>query len=44
MDTRDVLPGFTELIETTPANDRFFTDIYKACLGWDGSDPLRSFG
>ena len=44
MDTRSVLPGFTELIQSTVANERFFTGIHKAALGWDGTDPLRSFG
>jgi hypothetical protein len=44
IDTRDVLPGYTELIEQTQANDRFFTNIYKAALDWDGSEPIRHFG
>ncbi|MBB6125250.1 VOC family protein [Sphingobium subterraneum] len=43
VDTVDTLSGFTELIEYSPPNDLFFTQIYKAALGWDGNDPFRSF-
>jgi len=44
MDTRNVLAGFTELIQNTEANEQFFTDIYRAAIRWDGTDPLRYFG
>lgn len=43
LDTNAILPGFVELIESTAANDRFFTAIYAAAQGWDGHDPIRSF-
>ncbi|MBD3760385.1 VOC family protein [Sphingomonadaceae bacterium G21617-S1] len=43
LDTCSILPGFVELIETTEANDNFFTAIYDAARGWDGSAPIRSF-
>ncbi|MBA2933476.1 VOC family protein [Sphingomonas sp. CGMCC 1.13654] len=43
LDTRSTMPGFVELIETTPANDAFFTAIYEAAKTWDGSAPVRPF-
>lgn len=43
VDTCSILPGFVELIETTEANDKFFTAIYEAAKRWDGSAPIRSF-
>jgi hypothetical protein len=35
-------PGMLELIEATPGMDRGFTAMWRASVGWDGSDPLRS--
>ena len=38
--TRD-LPGMIELVEHTDAQERVYTDMYRAALGWDGADPIR---
>ena len=38
--TRD-LPGMIELIEHTDAQERVYTEIYEAAIGWDGHDPVR---
>jgi len=38
--TRD-LPGMIELIEFTPRQERLYTDMYRAAIGWDGGDPVR---
>ena len=35
--------GFLELLPVTPGMDETFTRFWKASLGWDGSDPVRSF-
>ncbi len=35
--------GFLELLPVTPGMDESFTRFWAASLGWDGSDPLRSF-
>ena len=35
--------GFIELLPVTPGMDETFTRFWKASLGWDGSDPVRSF-
>jgi len=35
--------GFLELLPVTPGMDETFTRFWKASLGWDGSDPIRSF-
>jgi hypothetical protein len=43
VDTRAELPGYVELIEMDEATDVAFTRFYAASLGWDGSDPVRSF-
>ena len=43
LDTCSRLSGFVELIETTEANDNFFTAIFDAAQGWDGASPIRSF-
>ena len=43
MDTTAVLPGFTELIELGGAFDEVFGRFYRASVGWDGEDPIRSF-
>ena len=38
--TRD-LPGMIELVECTPAQEEVYASIYRACVDWDGSDPMR---
>ena len=38
--TRD-LPGMIELVEHTEAQERVYTQIYEAAVGWDGRDPIR---
>jgi hypothetical protein len=38
--TRD-LPGMIELVEHTDAQERVYTDMYRAGIGWDGADPIR---
>ena len=43
-DTHGVMPGYVELIETSPGMERAFAHFYGAALAWDGSDPIRSFG
>ena len=35
--------GFLELLPVTPGMDETFTRFWKASLGWDGSNPVRSF-
>lgn len=41
MDTSTDLPGMVELIEMTSAQGQVYTAIYRACLDWDGSEPVR---
>jgi hypothetical protein len=36
------LPGMIELVEHTAAQERVYTDIYEAAIGWDGIDPVRT--
>jgi hypothetical protein len=43
MDTTAVLPGFTEFIELGGAFEDVFGRFYRASIGWDGTDPIRSF-
>jgi hypothetical protein len=43
LDTNGALPGFVELIETSPRMERAFGNFYGAALTWDGSNPVRSF-
>ena len=43
MDTTSYLPGMVELIELGAAFDPIFGRIYRATIGWDGKDPIRSF-
>jgi hypothetical protein len=38
--TRD-LPGMIELVEHTAEQERVYTEIYQASVGWDGTDPVR---
>jgi hypothetical protein len=42
LDTTANLPGMIELIEMTEANRALMTMVYRASVGWDGSDPLRA--
>ena len=43
MDTTRTLPGFVELIELGGAFEPVFSRFYRASIGWDGTDPVRSF-
>jgi hypothetical protein len=43
MDTTTVLPGFIELIELGGAFEPAFAKFYRASIGWDGADAVRSF-
>lgn len=43
LETHGALPGFLELIETSPGMERAFAGFYGAALSWDGSDPIRPF-
>jgi len=41
LDSRRDLPGMIELVEHTEAQERAYTQIYEAAIGWDGTDPVR---
>ena len=41
VDTTRDFPGMLELVEYSEAQDRFYTSIYEATLGWDGTSPVR---
>lgn len=43
MDTTAQLPGMVELIELGASFDPVFSAFYRASIGWDGKDPVRSF-
>jgi hypothetical protein len=43
MDTTALLPGYVELIEIASGFERVFSKFYRASIGWDGTDPVRSF-
>jgi Glyoxalase/Bleomycin resistance protein/Dioxygenase superfamily len=43
MDTTAQLHGFVELIELGGAFEPVFNGFYRATIGWDGKDPVRSF-
>jgi Glyoxalase/Bleomycin resistance protein/Dioxygenase superfamily len=43
MDTTRQLPGFVELIELGGTFEPVFSRFYRASIGWDGSEPVRSF-
>jgi hypothetical protein len=43
MDTTGQLPGFVELIELGGAFETVFSRFYRASIGWDGEQPIRSF-
>jgi hypothetical protein len=40
MDSKGMLPGFVEIFDGSSGLG-FFTDIYKASVGWNGADPVR---
>lgn len=42
-DAKGALPGFLEIFEGTPGMEAAFTRFQQASVGWDGSDPVRSF-
>src|SRR6202050_4170024 len=43
MDTTQELPGYVELIELGGGFEPLFSRFYRASIGWDGADPVRSF-
>jgi len=43
MDTTRDLHGFTEFIELGGAFEDVFGRFYRASIGWDGKEPIRSF-
>ncbi|HEY2677617.1 MAG TPA: VOC family protein [Steroidobacteraceae bacterium] len=43
MDTTSVMPGYVELIELGAGFEPVFSRFYRASIGWDGEDPVRSF-
>jgi hypothetical protein len=43
LDTTKDLPGMTEIIELGADFEPTFNRFYRASIGWDGSDPVRSF-
>ena len=43
MDTTQELPGYVELIELGGGFEPVFSRFYRASIGWDGADPVRSF-
>ena len=43
MDTTAQLPGFVEFIELGGAFEPVFNRFYRASIGWDGQEPIRSF-
>lgn len=43
MDGGPEKPGMVELIQATQGMDTAFTAMWKASVGWDGTDPIRGF-
>jgi hypothetical protein len=41
VDARRDLPGMIELVEHTDSQERLYSGIQLASVGWDGSDPIR---
>jgi hypothetical protein len=41
VDSTPDLPGMIELVEHTDAQEQVYDTIYRASIGWDGSEPLR---
>jgi len=42
VDASTAVPGFVELIEMTADQERTYSRIYLASVGWDGTDPVRA--
>src|SRR5262249_43686416 len=42
-DCKGELPGFLEVFEGTPGMEETFTRFHQAAVGWNGSEPVRSF-
>jgi len=42
MDTTAQLPGYVELIELGAGFEPIFSKFYRASIGWDGQEPVRS--
>jgi hypothetical protein len=43
MDTTALLPGYVEFIELGAGFEATFSKFYRASIGWEGKDPVRSF-
>jgi catechol 2,3-dioxygenase-like lactoylglutathione lyase family enzyme len=43
LDGGEGAPGMIELVADIPATRRIFTEIWRASLDWDGSNPRRDF-
>jgi hypothetical protein len=43
LDPHGLLPGYVELIQTSPGMERAFGNFYAAALNWDRTHPVRSF-
>jgi hypothetical protein len=43
MDTTAQMPGYVELIELGGGFEPAFSKFYRASIGWDGQEPVRSF-
>jgi hypothetical protein len=41
VDSTAALPGMIELVELNDEQERVYTAMYRAALGWDGTDPVR---
>ena len=41
VDSTADLPGMIEVIEYSEAQERVYDEIYRASIGWDGSQPVR---
>jgi Glyoxalase/Bleomycin resistance protein/Dioxygenase superfamily len=43
LDPHGTVPGFVELIPTTPLMEEVFGRFHRASIQWDGGEPIRSF-
>jgi hypothetical protein len=41
VDSTPELPGMIEIVEHTAEQERVYDEIYRASIGWDGSEPMR---
>jgi hypothetical protein len=41
VDATAALGGMIELVELNDAQERVYTAMYRAAIGWDGADPVR---